>query len=261
MLAAACSPQTPMDASVEGCYPWCANNYSALCNRCKCRGCARCRPEVVRTASSLTVGHQSYPRSHTAWTASPSRVAAFARRPPPPPPLPSRLSSPPPPPQTTHNLLVALRGEAFREGDQHSRQTMVSREPEWRALHSVRTHVLEPAVRQGWTTIVIADVAAPAKYAEMFRRRMQTDLQAVRARPLARVQPRPVPLHTSRRVTRPLRAKVRRSPTWTERLGLSSRVWEPLWVRRTAPDSTKVAARARVLAKRARQSQTSTRQA
>ena len=42
-------------------------------------------------------------------------------------------------------------------------------------------HILVPAKRQGWSTSVVADVTVPGTYAETFRRRVQTELKAVRA--------------------------------------------------------------------------------
>lgn len=40
--ATLCTPTTPHDDNVEGCYDWCPNNIGVNCFRCKCRGCLEC---------------------------------------------------------------------------------------------------------------------------------------------------------------------------------------------------------------------------
>ena len=57
-------------------------------------------------------------------------------------PFPSNRSS------ASAHLLVVLRGQAFRTGGQHSRRSAESGSTQWRALRSVRSRVLSPAVRQ-----------------------------------------------------------------------------------------------------------------
>ena len=88
-------------------------------------------------------------------------------------------------------LLIVLRGETFRAGNQHSRTVSLSREPEWRVLRSIKAHILEPAHRHFWLTSVLADVSVPkAEYGNLFRRRIQANLRAfaVRTSPLAKSQ-------------------------------------------------------------------------
>ena len=56
-------------------------------------------------------------------------------------------------------LLVVLRGEIFRTGGQHSRIATPSMEPQWRALRTVREHVLRPARTAGWSLRVLEALA------------------------------------------------------------------------------------------------------
>ena len=68
-------------------------------------------------------------------------------------------------------LLLAIRGEAFRRGEQHSRRIDASMAPrQWAALNSTVENAVRPAVQAGWTVDVAADVAVRSRaLAESYR--------------------------------------------------------------------------------------------
>ncbi|KAL1529522.1 hypothetical protein AB1Y20_000467 [Prymnesium parvum] len=155
-----CAPLAPLDSAVEGCLPWCSNNYSALCERCKCRACPACRSQPRPRVLGGNGSKESDVRAQLG-------VTAFKA-----------------------HLLLTLRGEAFREGGQHSRKWMHNTAPQLRALQSIKEHVLEPAWRRGWPTLVVADLATSAAHAGLLAEKLRGDLNAVavRLRPLEATQ-------------------------------------------------------------------------
>lgn len=86
-------------------------------------------------------------------------------------------------------LLVVLRGEAFRSGAQHSRDTTKDRSSQWRVLESLKRHVLAPAAAQGWACTLLADVAAPQEHAETLRRRLYKEWHALDVRVTSKPEP------------------------------------------------------------------------
>ena len=106
-----CTPTTPHDDSVEGCYDWCPNNLAANCHRCKCRTCAECQDTQVTADAPISVPTADVSPAVSASPPNPaSEPQGVLRRPPallssalpPPPPPPlrllERLQPPPPPP-------------------------------------------------------------------------------------------------------------------------------------------------------------------
>ena len=83
-------------------------------------------------------------------------------------------------------LLIILRGEAFRIGHQHSRQTTIDNRAQWVALGSIRTKLLNPATKQGWKCATLADVHMPKDRFLHFSRHAKASagVLSVRRRPL-----------------------------------------------------------------------------
>lgn len=101
---------------------------------------------------------------------------------------------------------MVLRGQAFRTGGQHSRRSAESGSTQWRALRSVRSRVLLPAVRQprrhhasppttstliassalqarsGWACTVLVDVVASERHSAALRARAVHELRAAAVR-------------------------------------------------------------------------------
>ena len=102
----------------------------------------------------------------------------YATLPPAPPPLPSM------------GLLLLLRGEAYRNGNQHSRMSTSSSAATTRVIHSFRSKLLDPATAQGWKCATLADIYVPEPHRNHFRQTAQSSLGLVafRSRPINSTQ-------------------------------------------------------------------------
>ncbi len=97
---------------------------------------------------------------------------------------PPRPPPPPPPPLSRDKawLLVVLRGQAYRSGQQHS-QTFTEKDAgTFRVLDSIRDKLVQPAARRGWHSIVLADVSVPSGQESSFIQRASETLGLLHAR-------------------------------------------------------------------------------
>ena len=85
-------------------------------------------------------------------------------------------------PVSAQLLLVVLRGESFRSGGQHSRYGTFDVSGQLRAFVSIRTQLVAPAKRVGWSCAVLADVAVPIAHVKTFGRLARDVLQAATVR-------------------------------------------------------------------------------
>ena len=150
----ACTPYSARDDKVAGCYAWCAvadvvANFSRLtdhCQRCKCRGCEACQRLVhgQTNANGMELRAETHPCSA--------------------------------------NLLVLIRGEAFREGDRTSHLLTTNVYPELLALHSIARNVLAPARANGWIPTVMADIIVAEHHRQRLDQVLRGSLNAAAVR-------------------------------------------------------------------------------